>query len=160
MGSAFTTYNNNLVNRLKNNVIIQYNSKIIQAKALWDIGATNSCISHNVVKQLSLIPIGKITIGTPSGESERNSYFIDLALPNNVIINNLIVVDSEIGAQNIDILIRMDVINKGDFAVSNYDNKTVFTFRIPSERKTDYVTEIKISNIIGSKHGKGKRKKK
>lgn len=36
----------------------------------------------------------------------------------------------------------MDVITKGDFAISNYDGKTVFTFRIPSIAVTDYIQEL------------------
>ncbi len=159
MRSAFTTFNNCLVNQLNNDVAVQYNGKIIQVKALWDTGATNSCISEDVVKELSLVATGKISMQTPSGEDIRNTYLVDVTLPNDVVISDLVVADSEIGAQNIGMLVGMDVINRGDFAVSNYNNKTVFTFRIPSEKKTDYVTEIKVSNIIGPKHGKGKRKK-
>ena len=54
----------------------------------------------------------------------------------------------------------MDVINQGDFSVSNFEGKTVFSFRIPSKKTIDYVQEINIENVIGPKHGKGKRKKK
>ncbi len=159
MGSAFTTYNTNIVNKLINDVIIQYNGNSLQVKALWDTGATCSCISNDVVKQLALIPTGKVNISTPSGVSERNTYLVDLNLPNNVTINDLVVADSEIGSQSIGMLIGMDIINQGDFSVSNYAEKTTFTFRIPSEKKTDYVIEIKRANAIGPKHGKGKRNK-
>ena len=79
---------------------------------------------------------------------------------NNVEINDLMVIDSDIGKQNIDVLIGMDIICRGDFAVSNYNNKTAFTFRTPSEKKIDYVLETKISNLIGQTHGKGIRKRK
>ena len=53
----------------------------------------------------------------------------------------------------------MDIISLGDFAVSNFQGKTAFTFRTPSKVMTDYVREIKISNKVGQ-HGTGKRKKK
>lgn len=61
-------------------------------------------------------------------------------------------------------LIGMDIINKGDFTVSNHQGKTVFSFRMPSEGVMDFVTGIKISNIIktNSTHNnkfKPKRKK-
>ena len=57
-------------------------------------------------------------------------------------------------------LIGMNIINLGDFTVSNFQGKTTFTFRMPSESTTDYVKQIKVLNIIGTPHGKGKRKKK
>lgn len=46
------------------------------------------------------------------------------------------------------------------FSVSNHNGVTVFSFRMPSTGVVDYVKQIKISNIIGEPHGKGKRKKK
>ncbi len=46
--------------------------------------------------------------------------------------------DSEIGKQGIDVLIGMDIISNGDFAVSNYDGKTYFSFRLPSQEHVEY----------------------
>jgi uncharacterized protein YecA (UPF0149 family) len=33
----------------------------------------------------------------------------------------------------------MDVIARGDFALSNFNGKTTFSYRIPSVARTDYV---------------------
>ena len=41
------------------------------------------------------------------------------------------------------ILIGMDIISLGDFSVSNFNGKTQFTFRIPSQAHTDYVQVLK-----------------
>jgi len=71
-----------------------------------------------------------------------NTYLLDVVLPNNIVVSEVLVCDSEIGAQKIDVLIGMDVILLGDFAVSNYQGETTFTFRIPSQKKTDYVAEL------------------
>lgn len=158
MPSAFTTTYKGMTNQLKNDVILGYHGKSIKVTAQWDTGATCSCISEDVVRQLFLIATGKVEIKTPSGKDERNTYLVNLSLPNEVDINDLVVVDSEIGLQNIGMLIGMDVINRGDFAVSNYNNETVFTFRLPSSKRADYVVPIKVANIIGQ-HGKGKRKR-
>jgi hypothetical protein len=38
-------------------------------------------------------------------------------------------------------LIGMDVINYGDFAISNYNGKTTFSFRMPSLMKIDFCKE-------------------
>lgn len=46
--------------------------------------------------------------------------------------------DSEIGKQGIDVLIGMDIISNGDFAISNYEGRTQFSFRIPSQEHIEY----------------------
>jgi hypothetical protein len=38
-----------------------------------------------------------------------------------------------------DMLIGMDVINLGDFAVTNYNGRTMFSFRMPSADRIDFV---------------------
>ena len=55
-----------------------------------------------------------------------------------MVLRNVIVCGTEIGSQGLDLLVGMDVIQLGDFAVSNLNNETSFTFRIPSEEKADY----------------------
>ena len=156
---AFVTKSNGFMNRLVNNVIILFNEKQIEIQGLWDTGATNSCISMEVVERLELIKTGFSDVKTPSGQSRRNTYLIDVALPNHVIVKDVRVNDSEIGKQGLGILIGMDIIRLGDFAVSNYNGKTVFTFRHPSQKCIDFVTPINIQNIIGKKHGSGKKKR-
>lgn len=157
---AFTTRSNaGLMNRLTNQVLITQNGKTISVIALWDTGATGTCISAEVVSSLSLIPAGKKNIQTPSGSSQVNTYLINVTLPNNVNIPDVEVCDSEIGNQGIGMLVGMDIINTGDFSVSNYQGKTVFSFRIPSRKTTDYVNELNLEMKVGT-HGKGKRKHK
>lgn len=157
---AFTTKSPCVVKRLCNIAGIGSNGHQISVPALWDTGATGTCISHEVVKNLSLIPTGQKNVHTPNGESTVDTYMVDVFLPNHVTIRDVEVCDSEIGAQGIGILIGMDIISLGDFAVSNYDGKTVFTFRTPSKQVTDYVKQITAANAIGQPHGVGKRKRK
>ena len=158
MVSAFTSRHSCLVDQLVSNVILKCADKSVSVKALWDTGATNSCISTDVVHDLALIETGKRSMLTPSGTATISTYLIDVMLPNKVSITDLVVADSEIGAQNIGLLIGMDVIKRGDFAVSHFDNKTTFTFCVPSHKEADYVMSANVKNMIG-KHGKGKRKK-
>lgn len=160
MSSAFTTYSSGIVKTLKNQATVKCNNKTTDVIALWDTGATSTCISLDVVNQLQLIPDGDIEIKTPSGISKQHTYLVDVILPNNVTIPDLMVIDSAIGSQGIGMLIGMDIITKGDFSVSNYDGKTVFSFRMPSQKKTDFVQEIRIEKLVGQKHGQGKRKHK
>ena len=103
-----------------------------QAKALWDTGANCCCISYDLVKRLNLKPIGAMPIATPSGTAIYNKYMIDINLPNNIELKDVTVCESEIGAQKIDLIIGMNIINKGDFAISNFNGETKFSFRIPT----------------------------
>lgn len=79
-----------------------------------------------------------INVQTPSGIGTMNKYMVNLILNNEVRIMNLIVMDSEIGNQGIDVLIGMDIISIGDFAVSNFEGKTQFSFRMPSQEHVEY----------------------
>lgn len=156
---AFVSKHQVTVNRLMSAVTVIYGGVELEVLGLWDTGATSTCISEEVAQKLSMRREGFRDTYTPSGKSTRNTYTIDLRLPNNVQIDSLLVSDSEIGLQGLGVLVGMDVIGKGDFAVSNFDGKTVFTFRMPSQKVTDYVAQIIQFNTSGPKHGKGKRAK-
>lgn len=157
---AFTSSNPQLINRLITEVTISYNGKREKVPALWDTGATGTCISTKLAQSLAMVPTGKMNINTPAGSKIVNTYLADIALPNNVEVKDVSVCDSDIGNQGIDMLIGMDIILMGDFSVSSFGGKTTFTFRIPSKQITDYVQQVKLDNLIGKKHGKGKRKRK
>lgn len=156
---AFTTRNSGLARQLINQATISCDSKKATATALWDTGATGTCISTDIVNQLGLIPTGKKTIQTPSGSSQVSTYLVTITLPNNVNVTDVEVCDSEIGSQGIGMLIGMDIITLGDLSVSNYEGETHFSYRIPSRERTDYVAKLRMESLIGPKHGPGKRKK-
>lgn len=145
--SAFTSFYDGISNRLINSATLISGEKSYKTNlALWDTGATCTCISKNVVEQLNLVPCGQRPMQTVSDQKIVNEYRMDIKLQNeDVCLKNIFVVDSEIGEQGIDLLIGMDIIGLGDFSVSNYNGKTVFTFRIPSQVTTDYV---KVLNSI------------
>ena len=104
----------------------------------WDTGASGTCISKKVVSDFNLAPIGKMNAHTPSGIGVMNVYMINLILNNEVVFSNLRVMDSEIGNQGIDVLIGMDIISNGDFAISNFEGRTQFSFRLPSQEHVEY----------------------
>ena len=157
---AYTTKYEGITQTLINDVELISQEKRCAGKAQWDTGATRTCISKDVVKQLDLVPTGMINISTPSGTKVVHVYMIDVLLPNSLLVKNVQACGTEIGSQGIQVLIGMDIIALGDFAVSNAKNQTVFSFRIPSKEHTDLVKQIRIENKIGPKHGQGKRKKK
>ena len=116
------------------------NQDFIEIKTLWDTGATCSLIRRDVALRLNLMPVSKTFISTPSDKNiQSNVYLIILHLPNGIMFPNLLVAEGELN--NCDMLIGMDVINNGDFIVSNFNGKTTFTFRMPSLMKFDFSKE-------------------
>lgn len=111
-------------------------------KAIWDTGATASCITNKVVQECGLQPIGMVRVEGVGGVCHVNAYLINALLPNKVGISELKVTEGKITSA--DVLIGMDIIHKGDMAISNHQNKTKFSFRIPSVAPIDlkdYATE-------------------
>ena len=157
---SFTTHSTGgLLPALRNEATVIDGEKTATVTALWDTGATGTCVSTEVAKELSLEPSGRQIIKTPSGQKEVNTYLISVGLPNHVTITGIQACETEIGNQGIGLLIGMDIITLGDFSVTNYKGKTVFTYRIPSQGVIDFVQKQNLENLIGPKHGKGKRKK-
>lgn len=97
--------------------------------ALWDTGATVSAISSNVVSKLGLFPVDKAENYTAAGLQIVDLYYIDIALPNKVIVSNLRV--TECILPDFDVLIGMDIITAGDFAIANAKGMTRFSFCMP-----------------------------
>lgn len=105
-------------------------------KGIWDTGATNSAISDKVVMECGLKPIGVTKVFHADGETLSDVFLISLVLPNNVGIPSLRVTKGKI--KDADVLIGMDVMTAGDFALSNFQGKTTFCFRIPSVECIDF----------------------
>ena len=105
-------------------------------QAIWDTGAMHSCISAHVADGFGLDQLNVTKIAGVTGTQECRSFLISLHLNDTLCIPELEVTDipSEIGC---DVIIGMDVIAMGDFAVSNVQ-QTVFTFRMPSLEVFDF----------------------
>ncbi len=70
-------------------------------------------------------------VHTPMGEGMSLVYLGCIFLPNKVIVPEIRMVRG-IVTGDAEVLIGMDIIGAGDFAVTNKDEKTTFSFRIPS----------------------------
>lgn len=117
-----------------------------QYTGIWDTGATNSVITQKVVDDCHLKPIGMARVNHCNGVSNVEVFFINMMLPNKIGIVNLRVTKGILLGEN-DVLIGMDVISKGDFCISNFNNNTWFTFRIPSSGSIDFKDDYKNSKI-------------
>ncbi len=111
-----------------------------QFDGIWDTGATGTLISANVVERCDLKQTGVATIYTANGDEDTvPTYLINLGLPSQVVIVGIPVALGSFG--DADVLIGMDVITRGDFAVSNWEGKTSFSFRVPSRGEIDFVKD-------------------
>lgn len=107
--------------------------------ALWDTGATLSAISKNVADVLGLTPFKTGLSYHAGGVCPTNFYKINILLPNGVGFHTRTVMEAVL--KNCDMLIGMDIISQGDFALTNRDGKTVFSFQIPSTHLYDFVKQ-------------------
>lgn len=144
---AFTLKSNTILNMLQTETLITSDvrdkTKPYTPKnwiGLWDTGASKSSITQRIVDDLQLIPVGSANISTANGVVTVNTYFVDIGLPNHVIVQNVLVSCADLG-DDIDVLIGMDIIKHGDFAITNTENCTTFSFRVPSIQEIDYVKE-------------------
>lgn len=149
MMNAFTTKHTGIARVLINEVGLSsaydmsggIQAPMANIKAIWDTGASMSTITKKLVARLNLQPSGKIRVRNTTVETERDTYFIHLYLPNKVVIENVKVVDCEDLLGNADMLIGMDIMVLGDLAITNLNGITVFSFVTPSNRTIDYVEE-------------------
>lgn len=106
-------------------------------RALWDTGASATLVSEKVVKSLSLSSVGKSGVsGYNFGIDIKDTFLIHLGLPTGDIITNVYAM--EFDGEDYDLVIGMDVIGRGDFALTNQNEKTTFSFRIPSVEEIDF----------------------
>jgi len=120
-----------------------FNPEKIGAKkfiAIWDTGASGTIITKKVVNDCGLKPIGMTVLQTANESRQSLVYLVSIALPSKVVIPELRVSEASISG-GADILIGMDIIGRGDFAITNKDGKTTFSFRIPSLECIDFVKQ-------------------
>jgi hypothetical protein len=106
-------------------------------RSLWDTGASVTLISARVAKVLGLTSIGKSGVsGYNQGIDVKDTFLVHIGLPTGDIITNIMAM--EFDTDEYDVVIGMDVICNGDMAITNKDDKTTFSFRIPSEQEIDF----------------------
>ncbi|MCZ6892466.1 MAG: hypothetical protein O7H40_00285, partial [Gammaproteobacteria bacterium] len=114
--------------------------------------------TERVATECGLQPIGVAHSYTASGEEIVDVFLVSVFLPNGLAIDRVRVTKHLL--QGADILIGMDIIALGDFAVTNHNGKTTFSYRYPSMQEIDYVKEVEKENLKNAKKkrtGKTKR---
>lgn len=120
-------------------------SRIYKTTALWDTGAQASVITANTAKILNLKPTGLAQVNHAGGTGQANTYIVDIFLPNRVRVTSVRVTECPDVVGNFGVIIGMDIITKGDFSFTNKDGNSVFSFKFPSTKETDFVEEINLS---------------
>ena len=112
-------------------------SKRIKARALWDTGAMLSAITPEVAQKLNLVPFNRVKVNGINNVSIADVVKVYIKLPNLAEVKNTNVTVCNL-VKDVDLLIGMDIIQLGDFSISNGAGKTLFTFSMPPfEEKTD-----------------------
>lgn len=117
---------------------INRNDNSIPVKALWDTGSSESVISSELVKKLNLRPIGNAIVGSSGATIKSNVYELDFLLAERQHILLNVTESSQLNGSGIDMLVGLDVICLGDFAISTYDGTVCFSFRYPSQGLIDF----------------------
>jgi hypothetical protein len=143
------TRNYNGISRIITSPIIVQNThteRLEQTFGIWDTGATGSAITKELAQRLNLIPIGQTRVKGVHGLKEGiNVYAVKITLNNQNVTFILPVTECEqlSDDDSSKFLIGMDVISRGDFAITNFQGQTVMTFRVPSIQRMDFVAGIK-----------------
>ena len=109
--------------------IFKPSQKII-VRTLWDTGATLSAITPEISNKLELIPFNRVKVNGINNTSMADLVKIFIKLPNLVELNNYNVAVCNL-IKDVDFLIGMDIIQLGDFSISNSSGKTLFSFAMP-----------------------------
>lgn len=104
--------------------------------AQWDTGANGTIISPNVVQTLGLKPQFFKNNITAGGTIRSAAYYVDIKLPNGELLQKRFVYECPM--PDIDILIGMDIISLGDFAITHPNGDTLFSFQTPSTHAIDF----------------------
>ena len=106
-------------------------------RSLWDTGASSSLISKKAVEALGLAPVGQSEIsGVNTGSEFKKTYLVHVGLPTGDVVTNVLA--SEFDGEDYDFILGMDIIQNGDIAITNLENTTTFTYRIPSLEEIDF----------------------
>lgn len=97
-------------------------------------------ISQAVIDACGLKQIDTMDISHAQGTTKDVPVFlVNIYLPNRVAVIDLRVARVEL--RNVGVLIGMNIINRGDFAVTNLGGNTKFSFRMPSQADIDFSRE-------------------
>ena len=116
---------------LESYVAVGGEGSMMAVNALWDTGSTESLISEKIVKMIEPILNNKSKYVTRDVVIECETYAVSLSLSDEITFRDVLMKKADLTDKNVDIIIGMDIISRGDFEIRNYNNLVEFAFRIP-----------------------------
>jgi hypothetical protein len=101
-----------------------------EVAAIWDTGASGSCVSRELARKLGLRTVYQCQITGIGGSQESNVYSVDIRLPNAITASNVLVSEF-VDNGKFDVILGMNIITTGDFSVTNFNRESVFQFSYP-----------------------------
>lgn len=120
---------------LESYVAVGGESSMMAVNALWDTGSTESLISEKIVKMIEPILKNKSKYVTRDVVIECETYAVSLSLSDEITFRDVLMKKADLSDKNVDIIIGMDIISRGDFEIRNYNNLVEFAFRIPPKNE-------------------------
>ena len=105
----------------------------VETGALWDTGATCSAVSKNLSEFLKLKRLGKMKVDGSFKSKVVDTHYINLYIGKDFKESLFVGTFENKVTTCIDVIIGMDIINKGDLIIGHYDGKTHFSFQIYSK---------------------------
>ncbi|MES2386807.1 MAG: retropepsin-like aspartic protease [Bacteroidota bacterium] len=113
-----------------------------EVRAVWDTGCSNTAISSRLAKLLNLRHLGYVTVQNSIKSAPRTVYGVSLWIKEIDFHTVVFRVHEFNESEGIDVLIGMDIIKLGDFAITRDDNNnTVMSWCHPHREHIDF--EIK-----------------
>ena len=116
---------------LESYVAVGGEGSMMAVNALWDTVSTESLISEKIVKMIEPILKSKAKYVTKDTVIESETYAVSLSLSDEITFRDVLMKKADLSDKNVDIIIGMDIISRGDFEIRNYNNLIEFAFRIP-----------------------------
>lgn len=120
---------------LESYVAVGGEGSMMAVNALWDTGSTESLISEKIVKMIEPILKNKSKYVTRDVVIECETYAVSLSLSDEITFRDVLMKKADLSDKNVDIIIGMDIISRGDFEIRNYNNLVEFAFRIPPKNE-------------------------
>jgi predicted aspartyl protease len=104
---------------------------LVEVRALWDTGAETTFISAQLAQELGLKPLGDtITVYGLYGSASAKVYMLDVVLPEKIVVADIPVPEIS-NYKDFDIIIGMNIINRGTFTIDNENGNTTLYFSVP-----------------------------
>jgi len=112
----------------------------LKCMGVWDTGSHGCVISSELIKSLKPPLIGYKLISGIVSDKWSAEYLLNIHFSNEFVIQGISACEGP-NLHKDEFLIGMDIINMGDFAITNVNQKTAYSYRTPSVRRINFQAE-------------------